>query len=66
MTMACEGTEVPKRVLSAKPTAFSELARPWGTATGHPRCLLTIRLLPLITGIGRAKRKESFRLKEEW
>lgn len=63
--MACKGLKASKQFLSTKPTAFSELVRPSRTVTGHQSCLLTMQLLLLITGIRRAKRKESFRLKEE-
>lgn len=64
--MACKGTEFPKQFLSTKPKAFSALVAPWKTAIGPQSGLLTIQLLLLITGIRRAKKKESFRLKEEW
>lgn len=52
--------------LSTKPIAFSALVSLWRTATGRQSCLLTMQILLLITGIRRAKRKESFSLKEEW
>lgn len=60
-----QGDESPQQFLSTEPTAFSVLARPRRAASGHHSGLLTTQLLILITGIGRAKRKESFRLKEE-
>lgn len=63
--VACRGITVPQRFLSTKPTVFSALARPWEAATGHQSCLLTMQPILLITGMSRAKRIESFRLKEE-
>lgn len=60
-----QGVKVLKQHFSTKPTAFSELVRRWRTASGHQSCLLTMQLLLIITG-RRAKRKESFRFKEEW
>lgn len=62
--MTCKGRKVPK-FLSTKPTAFSALVRHWRTAIGPQSCLLTMQLFLLTTGVRRAKRKESFRLKEE-
>lgn len=64
--IACRVIKVPKQFLSTKPTVFSALARRWKAATGHPSCLLTMQPLLLISGVRRAKRKESFRLKEAW
>lgn len=62
--VTCKRIKAPQS-LSTKPTAFSALVRPWRAATGPQSCLLTMQLLLLITGVRRAKRKESFRLKEE-
>lgn len=57
-----QGIKVPKHHAYI---ALSVLIRPWRAATGHQHCLLTRRLLLIITGKGRAKGKESFRLEEE-
>lgn len=61
---ACRVIKVPKQFLSTKPTVCSALAR-HRKATGHQSCLLTMQPLLLINGMRSAKRKESFRLKEE-
>lgn len=61
---ACRVIKVPKQSLSTEPTVLPALAGRWQAATGHHSRLLTTQALLLISGMRRAKRKESFRLKE--
>lgn len=62
--VACRGRKAPRQLLRTEPRAFSVLVRAWRAAARTAKWLLTLQLL-LLTGMGRAERKESFRLKEE-
>lgn len=61
--VACKGLN---NVLVWSQQHLQHWSDPLESSHGHYSCLLTMQLLLIITGVRRAKRKKSFRLKEMW